>query len=490
MRDSVIASFYRDTKYEPIWTGENDKERRIELFRALESAGLHGLPVARYDVARLKADLASVRSPRDAGRMEVAITRVFLQYARDIQSGALAPSEIDPLIVRDVTYREPNSHLMGITSENPRAFLRTLPPSTAEYNALMKQKLVLARLIAKGGWGQTVRAQKLEPGDSGAAVVALRDRLVRMGYLKRSARNSYDEKMRSAVIRFQADHGLEQDGIVGDGTLAEINTSAEARLHSIVVAMERERWLNIDRGQRHIEVNLTDFTAKIIDKGKITFQTRSVVGAKDTKRQSPEFSDVMEHMVINPTWFVPRSIATKEYLPKLKQNPGAVGHLLITDRNGRAVKRDSVDFEQYTARSFPYAMRQPPGKSNALGLVKFMFPNKYNIYLHDTPAKKLFAREIRAYSHGCIRLADPFDFAYALLAVQSDDPEGFFQSKLAPGKEVQVDLENHVPVHIIYRTARIDSKGRVQYRRDVYGRDARIWEALSQAGVALYAVQG
>jgi murein L,D-transpeptidase YcbB/YkuD len=198
----------------------------------------------------------------------------------------------------------------------------------------------------------------------------------------------------------------------------------------------------------------------------------------------------MEFMVINPSWYVPRSIVTKEYLPQLQQNPNAVGHIEITDSRGRRVNRQATDFSQFTARSFPFAMRQPPSQSNALGLVKFMFPNPYNIYLHDTPAKNLFGREVRAYSHGCIRLADPFDFAYTLLAKQTPDPQGFFKSQLDTGKEIQVDLKEPVPVHIIYRTAFSDAKGAIQYRRDIYGRDAKIWDALQSAGVALRGVQG
>jgi murein L,D-transpeptidase YcbB/YkuD len=311
-----------------------------------------------------------------------------------------------------------------------------------------------------------------------------------MGYLQRSPSPIYDGAMVSAVRAFQRVHGLEEDGVAGPATLSEINVSVRDRLQSVIVAMERERWMVRDRGTRHIEVNLTDFTAKIIDNGKVTFSTRSVVGATASDRQSPEFSDEMEFMVINPSWYVPRSIVTKEYLPALKANPNAVRHIEITDSRGRRIDRSAVDFTQFSARSFPFAMRQPPSERNALGLVKFMFPNPYNIYLHDTPAKKLFAREVRAYSHGCIRLADPFDFAYALLARQTDDPEAVFQSKLATGKEQTVMLERPVPVHIIYRTAFVDSKGRMEYRRDIYGRDARIWDALAKAGVALSDVQG
>ena len=491
-KDADLSAFYRENGYKGIWTGTSgkDRARRSAFMKALQSADDHGLPSARYRADLLAKQLKAARTSRDLGLVEVEMSRTFLQYARDVQTGITVPSKVDKHIVRAVPYRDRKSYLVNLTKSSPSGFFKALPPDTKQYNALMKQKIVLEQLLARGGWGATVKANKLEPGDTGGAVVALRDRLVRMGYLRRNAGQSYDAEMTQAVKQFQANHGLAQDGIAGQGTLGEVNVSVEKRLQSVIVAMERERWVNKDRGKRHIEVNLTDFTAKIIDNGKVTFQTRSVVGARDDKRQSPEFSDQMEFMVLNPSWFVPRSIAIGEYLPELKQNPFAVNHLIITDRRGRQIDRSSVDFTKYTARSFPYAMRQPPSQSNALGLVKFMFPNKHNIYLHDTPAKKLFARETRAYSHGCIRLADPFDFAYALLKPQTSDPQGYFQAKLATGKETQVDLKKPVPVHIIYRTAIADPKGHMQYRRDVYGRDGRIWEALSQAGVAMRAVQG
>jgi murein L,D-transpeptidase YcbB/YkuD len=214
------------------------------------------------------------------------------------------------------------------------------------------------------------------------------------------------------------------------------------------------------------------------------------VGANSNDRRSPEFSDVMEFMVINPTWHVPRSIAVNEYLPQLKQNPNAVSHLVLFDGRGQRVSRQNVDFSAFTANTFPFDIKQPPSNSNALGLVKFMFPNPYNIYLHDTPAKNLFARETRAYSHGCIRLAQPFDFAYALLARQSSDPVGEFKRILATGVETTVPLRQPVPVHLIYRTAFTTAKGGVQFRRDVYGRDAKIWQALEREGVALRAYRG
>lgn len=490
--DRDLAEFYRESGYAPIWTDETPQHlaRRKALFAALDNVSSHGLPSARYNEDGLAQMLRDVRSPRDLGRVEVALSEAFLAYARDVQTGLLTPSKIDDGIKREVPLRDRKSYLAAFVQSTPGAFMRSLPPQNPEYARLMKAKLKLEYQLAHGGWGATVPGSKLEPGDSGTAVVALRNRLVAMGYMSRSATRSYDAAMTQAVQKFQAAHGLETDGVAGGGTLTEINVGPEKRLESVLVAMERERWTNFERGKRHIWVNLTDFTAKIVDDNKVTFRTRSVVGANSHDRRSPEFSDEMEHMVINPTWNVPRSIAVKEYLPMMKRNPNAAGHLNLINSRGQSVSRANIDFSQYNERNFPFDIKQPPSRSNALGLVKFMFPNRYNIYLHDTPAKNLFARETRAYSHGCIRLHEPFEFAYALLAKQTDDPQGLFHKHLKTGRETQLNLEQKIPVHIIYRTALTTAKGDLEFRRDVYGRDAEIWNALERAGVALGGVRG
>ncbi|MEL7150355.1 MAG: L,D-transpeptidase family protein [Pseudomonadota bacterium] len=491
--DRDLAAFYRSNAYQPIWTGDDalSKQRREALLRALQDAPVHGLPIGRYDLDGLDLNLRQITSERALGQAEVEMTKLFLQYARDVQTGLLNPKSVDSGIVREVPHRDRDDLLAAFAKSNASAFLRSLPPQTPEYARLMKEKMRYEALIAGGGWGEQVNARKLEPGDSGKAVVQLRNRLIAQGYMPRSATSTYDTKMRQAVSAFQSDHGLISDGVAGANTIKEINASAEKRLSQVLVAMERERWTNMPRGERHIWVNITDFQAKIIDDGKVTFATKSVVGHRDLDRRTPEFSDVMEHMVINPTWNVPRSIATKEYLPLLQQNPYAVSHLKLINRRGQVVSRERVvDFNQFTARNFPFDMKQAPGRSNALGLVKFMFPNRHNIYLHDTPAKKLFGRDVRAFSHGCVRLNDPFDFAYALLAKQEEDPKGTFQRILGTGRETQVDLVKQVPVHIVYRTAYTQAKGRTQFRIDVYGRDARIWNALEAAGVSLATGQG
>ncbi|MCH2078558.1 MAG: L,D-transpeptidase family protein [Rhodobacteraceae bacterium] len=489
-----VGAFYRNRGYTPIWTGPSDADRarRGALLQALSEAHMHGLPSTKYSVAEVTARLGAARTMEELAALEVYLSATFLNYARDVQTGVLTPANVDEEIAREVPVRDGLETLTTFASAQPEAFIDALPPQTHDYTRLMRAKLDLERGIKRGGWGPTVQANSLKPGATGNDVVALRNRLIAMGYLDRSTTTTYDAEISGAVEKFQRDSGLEADSVAGRGTIAFLNTSMQERLSSVLVALERERWLNKPEGlgDRHIWVNLADFSAQIRDKGVVTFQTRSVIGAHDRDRRSPEFSDVMEHMVINPSWYVPRSIATKEYLPQLQRNPQAVQHLVITDVRGRRVNREEVDFTQYSTSSFPFDMRQPPSRSNALGLVKFMFPNRYNIYLHDTPQKSLFSREVRAFSHGCIRLNDPFDFAYALLAVQTDDPEAFFQQRLRTGSEAKVELEQHVPVHLIYRTAVATAEGELHFRRDVYGRDARIWQALQREGVALNAIQG
>jgi L,D-transpeptidase YcbB len=488
--DEVIAEWYRKTGYKTLWTGPGDEARRAAFFAAIATASDHGLPTPRYDAKVLMAALLAAETEGDRGRVEVELTRAYLTWARDLTSGALEPGEIDRGILREIDRIDPQVLLARIANGDPEVVLAWLQPKSAPYLQLMKAKIGLEAQIAAGGWGETVTAASLAPGDTGPAVIQLRDRLVRMGYLAPTAAASYDKALQAAVTAFQLRHGLTADGAAGEATVVEINRPPEDRLRSVIVAMERERWMDYDRTARHIWVNLPDFRAKIVEGGKTVFETRVVIGKDVPDQRSPEFSDEMEHMVINPSWGVPRSIIVKEYLPLLQQNPNAVGHLQVVDGRGRVVSRGSVNFAAYNARNFPFALRQPPSDGNALGKVKFMFPNPHNIYLHDTPSKSLFAEEVRAYSHGCIRVADPFDLAHALLSVQSVAAEAEFDRHLQTGDETLVKLLQTVPVHLVYFTAYPDSKGRVTYRRDIYGRDAALFGALAAAGVELAGVQG
>lgn len=490
--DAVLSEFYSARGYDTIWMGGSSTEkRRVDAFlKALSNAGDHALPVASYRGDELTRAVRSASGVADRAKVEVAMSRAFVDYARDVQSGILDPSRVNREIDRAAPRRGQVGTLDAFAKSSPKGFLDALPPQTDQYEDLMTEKARLERIVGTGDWGAKVTGGTLKLGQSSPQVAVLRARLAAMGYGRSNGSTAFDAGLQMDVARFQQDHGLAPDGVVGPGTMTELNMTAAERLSQVVVAMERERWMNFPLGKRHVWVNIPDFHAKLVENDRVTFETRTVVGQNRSTHRTPEFSDVMEFMVINPTWNVPHSIATKEYLPMLQKNPNAVSHLQLLDQNGQRVSRGSVNFASYSTANFPYRLKEPPSDGNALGLVKFIFPNVHNIYLHDTPQKSLFARGQRAYSHGCIRLADPLDFAYALLKGQVSDSKGFFKQRLATGRENVVTLDNPPRVHLVYRTAIAQPKGPAQYRPDIYGRDAQIFTALTKAGVSLRAVGG
>ena len=482
--DSEIAAFYRARDFAPVWMGEGAAARRAAFLAALDQAATHGLPLARYDPEEIRAEFRAATDPAAIGALEVAMTRRFLQYAQDVSSGVLTPSKVDPKIVVEVPRPDRLATLEAFAGSDPRAFVQGLWPRSPNYTRLLREKLRLEEVQRAGGWGPTVSGDLLSPGAQGPAVVELRNRLIRMGYLRRSAVAAYDGDLEAAVRAFQTDHGLTPDGEAGAATLAALNVPLEDRMAQILVGLERQRWMNKPLEPRHVLVNLAEQHAYVVDDGKVTFDTVVVVGADADDRRTPEFSHEMTYMVVNPTWHVPRSIAVNEYLPALQR--GGAQHLEVWSREGRVDPR-RVNFSSYTARSFPFSLKQPPGPRNALGRVKFMFPNRWNIYLHDTPSRSLFDRDLRTFSHGCVRVGRPLDLAYHLLAAQTSDPEGLFQGHLASGDERRVNLEQPIGVHLVYWSAWVTPSGRANYRGDPYGRDAAVLRALQDAGVELAA---
>ena len=489
-----ISDYYEERDFAPIWIDSSVESagRRAALLRALDAVSLHALPARKYGKDALVEGLNSARTPSNLGALEAMFTKAYLSYANDVHSGILNPSNVHKLIHRKTKYRPVEEYLFGVASQGAFDYIATLAPQTLQYNNLLSARQKLLQLVEVGGWGKPVPQGVYRLGDNGANVVTLRNRLIAMNYMARSVSGVFDEEILEAVKAFQADHGLLSDGVVGAATIEEINKSVFDRLKSVTVALERERWMNrLDAAEdfktsRSILVNLTDFTAKILDDGAVTFETRSVIGADKHNQRSPEFSDVMEHIVINPTWYVPRSITVDEYLPDLQEDPTSHDYLtMFLPDTGEFIARDAVDFTSFNGDTFPFELKQLPSLSNALGRVKFMFPNRHNIYLHDTPHKELFFKDKRAFSHGCIRLQEPFEFAYALLAKQSQSPVSDFQDILETGEETIVPLVEPIPVHIIYRTAVATADGRMEFRRDVYGRDAVIFSALEEAGVVI-----
>lgn len=479
--DPTLAAFYGANGLKPVFTGPEGKVRRQALREAIINMPAHGIPVSRYRPRALAAageDLAA----------EMMHARMLARLIHDLTGGVIDPAKAVPGVHRKVS-RPSAARLMGkfVLNDDPAAFLARLAPQNRAYRAL---QTALREMSALSPPTDLPRAPEAvwRLGMRGDGVLPLRERLASIGFAAdASDPRLYDEALSQAVARYQQAVGLEPDGVAGPNTIRRLNSDGvDARNRAVLIALERMRWMgDEDLEKRLVWVNIPEFTARILEDGEEVFRTRVVVGKTEADMQTPEFSDQMEYVVVNPRWNVPRSITVKEYLPKLKANRYAVSHLDVVDGNGNVVPRDNIDFARYTAANFPYRMRQKPSGDNALGLVKFIFPNNWNIYLHDTPTKYLFAERQRAYSHGCIRIGDPFDLAYQLLSQQSDDPRGVFHRALDSGRETWLHLKPNVPVHLVYFTAFPDDAGNIQYFNDIYGRDATIWSLMEKAGLDL-----
>lgn len=486
-----IKAFYASVDYKPIWVGKKNKDRRRALYAALKISGDHGLPVARYNLSALKKALNSARSGKKLGTAEIMATKTFLQYAHDLTSGAVNPRRID----KDIAIKRPrrNDHklLASLEKNDATAFMKSLAPKTKEYRFLLNQKKKLMREVSTGASNKEIPSRTLKIGMSGKSVVLLRKRLKYLGYGNLGNSTKFDEQLKASVIRFQKENGLNTDGIAGSGTIGHLNQGPKQRLIKVLVNLERERWMNFPRGKRHIFVNQASFTVYVKDNGKASFETRAVIGTRDKDRRTPEFYDEMTHMVINPTWHVPSSIAGKEYLPILRKNPDYFEdkNMVMISKTGEDIHPASVDLSQYSEKYFPFSIKQRPDPGNALGRVKFMFPNKFNIYLHDTPSKSLFLKDVRAFSHGCVRLQKPLEFAYKLLEKQTSNPIAAFSTLLDTGEEQYVNLAKSIPVYLTYRTAYFGDSSNPSFYPDIYGRDEKIFKALSDAGVSLGAVR-
>lgn len=314
------------------------------------------------------------------------------------------------------------------------AFLDDLAPANREYRSLRRALAAYRAIEAQGGWPRLKGRQTLRRGMYGSEVAVLRHRLAATGDLKDAGEDprQFDGSVEQAVRAFQARHGLAVDGVVGPRTRAALNVPVELRVRQLLINLERARWLTKDFGQRYLIVNLADFRLRAIDGGRTVLDMRVVVGLP--YRSTPVFSDEVTYVHFNPYWNVPPSIAKKDILPRVKRDPGYLVRRSIrvfSDWSGNARELDpwSIDWSRFNSSYFPYKLRQDPGPQNPLGRVKFMFPNKYSVYLHDTPSRGLFDHPVRAFSSGCIRVEKPVDLAAFLLG---DDPKWTTGTPLRP----------------------------------------------------------
>lgn len=478
-----LADFYGTNGLQPIFTGAEATARRAALIEAVGQAASHGLPQARYGhdlLVRLD------QAPQDWLTAEIAFALAFARWSHDITGGILEPGKVESGIKRKVQRPSTGEMMRAFAAaQDPAAWLAALPSRDPRYLALQAALSHEAGLtvpadvapVPEGSWRE---------GMTDPAVGLLRARLRALGLDAPPLGDptTFDPPLADAVARFQRQAGLADDGVAGPRTVARLNRGPGAESRSILVALERMRWMHgHDPLARQVWVNLPEFTARILENGEERFATRVVIGKADPSYETPEFTEPMKYIVVNPRWNVPRSITVKEYLPRLQANRNAVRHLDVVDGRGNVIPRERIDFRRYTAANFPYRMRQKPSDDNALGVVKFMFPNPWNIYLHDTPTKHLFNESRRAYSHGCIRVGRPIDLAHALLEGQLSDPEAAVSKALGTGRETYLNIRGDLPVHLVYFTAFPDKSGQIRRFPDIYGRDALVHAALIKAGI-------
>lgn len=491
--DFTLFSYYEANDFAPIFAG--NEARLSALLAALEGAATQGLPVQADKISALRGAMANAGQIETNATLEALAAQIYVDFATDLTSGALNPDDISSLInIAPVRPAVDTLLAEAAQSLGNGALYDSLEPQDPSYNALQVELARLVSLVEAGGWGPKIASGRtLRPGHSNDRVLAMRERLNALGYVGTEGDSTtYDAELVDAVKAFQTDNTLNADGIVGPKTLIALNSDPSVQMQQVIVNLERRRWLNYDLGARHIFVNQASYMAYVMDYGLPTLVTRVVVGKTAAKYQTPEFIDEMTHMIANPSWNVPQSIASQEYLPQLLRDPSVLIRQNISMRvrgSGQPVDARLIDLSQYTVNNFPFVLQQRPGGGNALGRVKFMFPNRFNVYLHDTPSKSLFNRDTRAYSHGCVRVQRPMDLAHTLLAPQTDDPDGTFQAALNSGRETRIDLERPVPIYLTYQSVFLDENGELAYRVDIYGRDALVFEALEQIGVTLLGSQ-
>ena len=357
--------------------------------------------------------------------------------------------------------------------------LKRTVPSAYRYKALQKALKRYMQIKAEGGWPLIVLHGKLKPGKSDEGVLALRERLRVTGdYVP--CENSvedivYDACLQKAVKHFQVRNGLVPDGVVGSGTLAVLNKTVDERITTIRLNLDRIKWLNDRHSRKHIIINIPDFKLYFEEDGKL-IQTMRVITGKPN-HPTPIFSDTVEYIVLNPYWNVPKSIIQKEFVPKLIRNPNAMKRKGIEIRQGwgknaKVVNPATINWRNYRdGTPMPFHFAQLPGKRNALGKVKFLFPNKFSVYMHDTPAKSLFKRSKRAFSHGCIRLQKPRELLRTFSTFNSNIDFDKAQKILKGKSKTSITLKEKVPVDVIYLTAWVDYDGNLQFRNDVYHYD-------------------
>jgi len=494
----VLPLFYRGRGFRPAWISDDlDLSDAASLLLALRRVEDDGLDPESYHLAALEALTAEVTREIEKGGsavsaekladLEMLLTDSFLLCGSHLVHGQVNPETVQSEWFIKGRYEDLASVLEnGLTTKDVGAALESLKPSHSVYRSLKAALKQVRDEVYRGGRPDIVPGPKLKAGDRGMRVAVLREWLKASGDLSQSGDSGadlFDAALEEALKKFQRRHGLEADGGVGPETAAALAVSSEYRMRQVRANLERWRWITSDLGDRYILVNIADFSVHVIEGESEIISMPAVVGRP--YRRTPDFSGRMTYLEVNPYWNIPPRLAREDILPKVKGNPGyleAQNIRVFRDWSAGApeINPESVDWSRMEPESLTYKFQQMPGPLNALGQIKFVFPNKFDVYLHDTPAKELFKKAVRDFSSGCIRVERPLELADYLLKDNPEWDESRLREAIQSGATRIIPLRRPVNVHVLYWTAWMDGEGRIHFRQDIYGRDAKLYEALRQ----------
>ncbi|MEW6331910.1 MAG: L,D-transpeptidase family protein [Pseudomonadota bacterium] len=480
-----LASFYQPDSPRPHWVSHRGPGVRARLLRALLlTAGQHGLEPARYRIDDIEAHWRD-RSPQGQACLELYLTSAFERYSLDLRTGRVGPHEADPSWYLPVADFDPVAALAAAGSDGEfAALIDSLAPSHPGYERLREALARYENIARAGGWPMLPPGPEFGPGKPPAApeqVVLLRERLRAEGDLSGFSlgqRETYDERVETAVRRFQQRHGLLADGVVGARTRAALNVPVAARIAQIRRTLERWRWLPRDLGEHYILVNTAAFELAVVERGRTVLGMRVIVGQRE--QPTPSFAATLQTLAINPYWNVPERIAREVLLPKQQRDPlfFETRGIRVFDPNngdgngnGAEIEPAQLDWSSMNADSFSFRLRQEPGPKNSLGRLSFMLPNPFGVFLHDTPDRTLFARDIRTFSESCVRLEQAMALAqHALRRLDGWDEERLL-SEIESMSNQTLRLPEPIPVYVLYLTSWVDDDELVHFREDVYKRE-------------------
>ena len=484
LRPDAVARFFEARTFTPAWRLPAAAQQLLGAIRNVEQ---DGLTPADYHLNTITAALdayTKAPAPDVTADLHVLVADAAAALVDDVRYGRVRPSSLDKRWNVDPRSGAPALDLAltevaraaaidaGIEAQKPTHFI---------YGGL-KQALAQMRGTAKaGGWPVVTSGAAIKPGATDPRVAVVRKRLMATGELGSTASAAdtvYNDELLGAVKRFQAHHRLTEDGVIGKATIDAMNISAEARAQQLRVNLERARWVVGGLSDTFVLVNLPAFKVYLIRDRKNVWEARTQIGRE--ARQTPTFRADMKYLVLNPDWTVPPTILAQDVLVGMRkdQNTIARKRLTILDQQGAVVDPASIDWQNATPENFRYTLRQPPGPDNALGRVKFIFPNQHSIFLHDTPSRELFASDQRTFSSGCIRVDQPLDLAALLLEGQDSWTRTRIQEAVDSEESQTVFLTTPLPVVIVYWTVSVGASGELRFAKDVYGLDPAVLRAL------------